>query len=77
VDVKQRLLEDARSFAKEVTSLDEEGYIGRTLAVLGIPSTAGEAILDPENEEVPPSGPAAPSGWPRRGTTEQGPPIPS
>jgi hypothetical protein len=37
VGVEKRLLEDARSFAKEVTSLDVEGFISRTLAILGLP----------------------------------------
>jgi hypothetical protein len=36
VDVEKRLLEDATSFTKEVVSLDEEGFISRTLAALGI-----------------------------------------
>jgi hypothetical protein len=52
VDVRKRLLEDARSFANEVTSLDEEGFIHRTLAVLGIPSK--DSDTRPENEEVAP-----------------------
>jgi hypothetical protein len=36
--VEKRLLEDAESFAKETASLDEDGFIQRTLRVLGISS---------------------------------------
>jgi hypothetical protein len=43
VDVEKRLLDDAASFAREVNSLDEEGFISRTLAALGIPSKDGES----------------------------------
>jgi hypothetical protein len=44
VDVEKRLLEDAASFTREVKTLDEEGFISRTLAALGIPSDAGEKV---------------------------------
>jgi len=52
LDVEKRLLEDATSFANEVASLDEEGFISRTLAVLGIPSKDNDMTL--EVEEVSP-----------------------
>ena len=62
MDVEKRLLEDAASFAKEVTSLDVEGFVSRTLAVLEIPLTesdkvseTGEAI--PEARPHPAAGP--------------------
>jgi hypothetical protein len=44
VDVEKRLLDDAASFTREVKSLDEEGFISRTLAALGIPSDADEKV---------------------------------
>ena len=37
-------------FAKEVTSLDKEGFISRTLAVLGIPAKDSDTISDQELE---------------------------
>jgi len=86
VDVEKRLLEDARSFAKEVASLDEEGFISRALAALGVPPTADDAALESENEEVPPVSrphPAAgPPGEPgflplREAQLNKGLPIPS
>jgi hypothetical protein len=52
VGVEKRLLEDAESFAKEVASLDHEGFVSRTLAGLGISRTASETIS--ENGEVTP-----------------------
>jgi len=36
LDVDKRLQADAESFAKETASLDVDGFINRTLAVLGI-----------------------------------------
>jgi len=56
VDVEKRLLEDARSFAKEITSLDEEGFISRTLAVLGIPPKDSDTVSEKRNEETPGTG---------------------
>jgi hypothetical protein len=56
VDVNKRLLNDARSFANEITSLDEEGFISRTLAALGIPTKASGTIPEKENEETPGTG---------------------
>ncbi len=50
MDVEKRLLEDAASFAKEVTSLDEEGFISRTLASLGILAEDSDTISDQEHE---------------------------
>jgi hypothetical protein len=50
VDVEKRLLEDAASFAKEVTSLDEEGFISRTLALLGISAEDSDATSGQERE---------------------------
>jgi hypothetical protein len=44
LNVEKRLHEDAASFTREVKSLDVEGFISRTLAVLGIPSDAGEKV---------------------------------
>jgi hypothetical protein len=55
VDVEKRLLEDAQSFAKEVTSLDEEGFLSRTRAALGLPPTV--TVTESGNEEVPPGTP--------------------
>jgi hypothetical protein len=55
VDVEQRLLADATSFTKEVASLDEEGFIDRTLAVLGIPPKNSNAISETE-EGTPEAG---------------------
>lgn len=52
MDVEKRLLEDATSFAKKATSLDEEGFISRALAVLGIVPKDSDTTL--ENEEVTP-----------------------
>jgi len=52
VDVEKRLLEDARSFSREAASLDEEGFIGRALAALGIlpkdRDTAPDNQISPE-----------------------------
>jgi len=50
VGVEKRLLEDAASFAKEVKSLDEEGFISRTLAVLGISAEDSDTTWDQEQE---------------------------
>jgi len=50
VGVEKRLLEDAASFAKEVTSLDVEGFIGRTLADLGISAEDRDTTCDQEQE---------------------------
>jgi hypothetical protein len=44
--VENRLLEDAESFAKETASLDEEGFVRRTLGVLGIPSSQDKATSE-------------------------------
>jgi hypothetical protein len=55
VDVEQRLLADATSFTKEVASLDEEGFIDRTLAVLGIPPKNSNTISETE-EATPETG---------------------
>jgi hypothetical protein len=52
VGVEKRLIEDAASFAKKVTSLDEEGFISRTLAALGIPAAASDTIQDQEQETL-------------------------
>jgi hypothetical protein len=41
VDVEKRLLEDAASFTRGAASLDEEGFISRTLAALGITKNTG------------------------------------
>ena len=65
MDVEKRLLEDAESFAKEVTALDEKGFISRTLAFPGILSKESDQIS--ENEE------AAPEARPHRAA---GPPRP-
>ena len=61
--VEKRLVEDAESFAKEVASLDERGFISRTLALLGIPSREGDQIsetegADPEARPRDAAGPA-------------------
>ena len=61
--VEKRLLDDAESFAKEVKSLDEKGFISRTLAALGIPSKDSDTIS--EQEEETPEKLAASSGKPR------------
>jgi hypothetical protein len=63
VGVEKRLLEDAASFAKEVTSLDVKGFISRTLAVLGISIKDSDTIPDQEKETLkarprPAAGPA-------------------
>lgn len=34
-NVEKRLLDDAAAFAEEVTALDEEGFVSRTLEALG------------------------------------------
>jgi hypothetical protein len=65
VGVEKRLLDDAESFAKEVTSLDEKGFISRTLAVLGIPSKDSDTIS--EQEEETPEGRPRPAAGPGRG----------
>jgi hypothetical protein len=65
VGVEKRLAEDAESFAKEVASLDEEGFISRTLAVLGIPAEDGDTISEQE-EETPQTRPR-PAAGPSRG----------
>jgi len=69
LDVEKRLLEDATSFAKEVASLDEEGIISRTLAVLGIPPKDTDMITDTD-EATPEAGRTqrpAPAGGPASG----------
>jgi hypothetical protein len=66
VGVEKRLVEDATSFAKEVTSLDEEGFISRTLAVLGIPLKDSGKVS--ENGEVTPEGRPHPAAGRGRGT---------
>ncbi len=49
--VEKRLLEDAASFKQGAASLDEEGFISRTLANLGItPDTAIDNEIAPEEE---------------------------
>lgn len=63
--VEKRLLDDAESFAKEVKSLDEKGFISRTLAALGIPSKDSDTISEQE-EETPESRPR-PAAGPGRG----------
>jgi hypothetical protein len=65
VGVEKRLLEDAESFAKEVTSLDEEGFISRTLAVLGIPAKDSDTISEQEAET--PEARPRPAAGPGRG----------
>jgi hypothetical protein len=50
LDVGKRLTEDATSFAKEAASLDEEGFISGTLAVLGIHPKDSDPTMD--NDEV-------------------------
>jgi hypothetical protein len=65
VGVEKRLLEDAASYAKEVASLDEEGFISRTLAVLGIPAKDSDAIA--EQEEGTPEARPRPAAGPARG----------
>jgi len=65
VGVEKRLLDDAESFAKEVTALDEKGFISRTLAFLGIPSNESDQIsetegVDPEARPHRAAGPARP-----------------
>jgi hypothetical protein len=55
VDVEQRLLADATSFTKEIAALDEEGFIDRTLAVLGIPPKHSNASSETE-EDTPEAG---------------------
>jgi hypothetical protein len=65
VGVEKRLLEDAASFAKEVMSLDKEGFISRTLAVLGIPAEDSDRISDQE-QETPKARPH-PAAGPARG----------
>jgi len=65
VGVEKRLLEDAASFAKEVTSLDEEEFVSRTLAVLGIPATDSDTITGQE-QETPEARPR-PAAGPARG----------
>jgi hypothetical protein len=66
VDVEKRLFEDARSFAKEVTALDEAGFIYRTLAVLGIPADTSGRTSGNENgcPDDRPQPAAAPPGAP-------------
>lgn len=63
--VEKRLLEDAESFAEEVTSLDEEGFISRTLAVLGIPAKDSDTISEQEVET--PEARPRPAAGPGRG----------
>jgi hypothetical protein len=62
---EKRLLEDAASFAKEVTSLNEEGFIRRTLAVLGIPATDSDTTSEQETET--PEARPRPAAGPGRG----------
>jgi hypothetical protein len=64
VGVEKRLAEDAESFAKEVGSLDKEGFISRTLAVLGIPAKDSDTISEHEEEasEARPRPAAGPRG---------------
>lgn len=50
--MEKRLLEDAESFAKETASLDEEGFVRRTLRVLGISPSQGMAT----SEDAPGAG---------------------
>ena len=64
MDVEKRLLEDAASFAKEVTSLDEEGFISRTLAYLGIPAEVSDTISGQEHD-TPEARPHPAAGPPR------------
>jgi hypothetical protein len=59
--MQHRLQDDARSFAKEVMSLDEDGFISRTLAILGLAKDS-DKVTETEEEQSP--GPAAASGWP-------------
>lgn len=68
MDVEQRLVDDAKSFAKEVASLDEEGFISRTLALLGIPTDASDAIDGQENQ-TPEARPRSAAGPARARTT--------
>ena len=63
--IVKRLLDDAESFAKEAASLDEEGFISRTLAYLGVPAEDSDVISGQEQQA--PGGPAAPSGRARPG----------
>jgi hypothetical protein len=67
VDVEKRLLKDAASFAKEVTSLDKEGFISRTLAVLGISAKDSDAISDQEQETSTPKARPHSAAGPARG----------
>jgi hypothetical protein len=66
VDVEKFLLEDSMSFAKEIESFDEEGFINRTLAALGILSADSDAAIETE-EGAPGAGRIqrpAPAGGP-------------
>jgi len=67
VGVKDRLLDDARSFAKEVASLDVEGFTRRTLAILGLAKDS-DMVTETEEEDTP-MGPAASRGRPHPGHT--------
>ena len=61
--VEKRLHDDAESFAKKVTSLDEEGFISRTLAALGIPEDSGTTY--DQEQETPEARPRPAAGPPR------------
>ena len=62
--VKERLLHDAESFATEVRTLDEEGFISRTLAALGLPddSVTGQETKETSTRSGPGRTPAAGPG---------------
>ncbi|SNT13698.1 hypothetical protein SAMN05443665_101718 [Actinomadura meyerae] len=44
MDVEKRLLRDAESFTNEITLLDEEGALARTLTVLGLTDSPNSEI---------------------------------
>lgn len=65
--VKDRLLDDAKSFAKEVASLDVDGFTSRTLEILGLANDS-DTVTETGEEDIP-RGPAASSGQPPAGPT--------
>jgi len=58
VDVEKRLHADAESFAKEAASLDVDGFINRTLAVLGTPPADSAAEGSPRADRIQRPAPA-------------------
>ncbi|WUH98737.1 hypothetical protein OHR68_35340 [Spirillospora sp. NBC_00431] len=59
--VEKRLLQDAKSYEKQIARLDEAGFIQRTLEALGIPSDQETTVAD-ATEEAGRSQRPAPAG---------------